>query len=137
MTVVALMQIGGALPTSLWEMIIHGTLSTRIVLGILGALSLVSWMVMLAKWREFRSVRSNGATFMHAFEHARDLDEVAAIARKTRKSPFTHVFNRALLFVNETKPALAPTGERTGRLSGSQVEALRLVLERQLADLVD
>jgi biopolymer transport protein TolQ len=41
------------------------------------------------------------------------------------------VFDRAMQFVNETKPALAPSQDRTARLSGSQVEALRLVLDSE------
>jgi len=33
--------------------------------------------------------------------------------------------------VNETRPALSPTADRSARLSGSQVEALRLVLDAE------
>ena len=46
-------------------------------------------------------------------------------------SPFTDVFRRAMLFLSETRPALGGTADRTARLSGSQVEALRLVLDAE------
>jgi biopolymer transport protein TolQ len=41
------------------------------------------------------------------------------------------VFNRAVQFLSQTKPALAASPERQARLSGSQVEALRLVLDAE------
>jgi biopolymer transport protein TolQ len=41
------------------------------------------------------------------------------------------VFERAVQFLAQTKPALAASAERTARLSGSQVEALRLVLDAE------
>ena len=46
-------------------------------------------------------------------------------------SPHTRVFARALQFLQETKPALGGTSERTPRYSGSQVEALRLLLDAE------
>ena len=52
-------------------------------------------------------------------------------ARRATDSPFTRVFDRAVQFLSDTKPALAATPERQARLSGSQVEALRLVLDAQ------
>jgi biopolymer transport protein TolQ len=65
------------------------------------------------------------------FDRAQSLDEVATLAKHSKQSPFTRVFNRALQFLTQTKPALAASPERTARLSGSQVEALRLVLDAE------
>jgi biopolymer transport protein TolQ len=86
---------------------------------------------MFAKWREFSSVRRASHAFMEDFEHASRFEEAAQYARRAKASPFTRVFERAVQFVNETKPALSPTADRTARLSGSQVEALRLVLDAE------
>jgi biopolymer transport protein TolQ len=46
-------------------------------------------------------------------------------------NPFTDVFRRAMLFLSETRPALPGTADRGARLSASQVEALRLVLDSE------
>ena len=124
-------QIGGAIPTTPWELITTSTLPTQVVLVLLVVLSLVSWTIMFAKWLEFRRVRKSGQAFMHDFERARGLDEAAVAAAKVQGGPHARVFARALQFVQDTRPALSGTPERTARFSGSQVEALRLVLDSE------
>ena len=116
-------------PTSPAEMIMSATLVTKVVLAVLLVLSFVSWAVMLMKWNEFRRVTSASRTFVRDFEHAGSLDQAAALARGARPNPVARVFGRATQFLAETRPALGATADRAARLSGSQVEALRLVLD--------
>jgi len=131
MMALALLQVGGAIPTTPWQMITSATPLTQVVLLVLALLSVVSWAVMFAKWREFAGTSEAARAFMHDFERASRFEEAAGYAQRSRPSPFTRVFDRAVQFVSETKPALAATGDRQGRLSGSQVEALRLVLDSE------
>lgn len=119
---------GGMSPT---DLVLSGTPVTKAVLVVLVVLSLLSWALMFAKWWEFRRVRRESRDFTRDFERAQSLEEAAALARRTAPSPFTRVFDRAVQFLSETTPALAATPERAARLSGSQVEALRLVLDAQ------
>jgi biopolymer transport protein TolQ len=121
----------GPIPSSLMELIAAASLPTKIVLALLVVLSLVSWGVMLAKWIELRRVAATGHAFLREFEHAQSLDAAETAANRAIASPFTDVFRRALLFLAETRPALAPAGDRSARLSGSQVEALRLLLDAE------
>lgn len=120
-----------AIPRTPLELILSATLVTKVVLAILGVLSIGSWTVMLAKWVEFRRVRAAADAFLSEFEHAHGLEDVSKAARKVRENPFTRVFERARLFLTETTPALGPTADRAARFSASQVEALRLVLDAQ------
>jgi biopolymer transport protein TolQ len=113
------------------ELIVAGSLATKIVLGLLAVLSLVSWGVMIAKWIEFRRVASSSRAFLREFEHAHTLDAAETAANRNVESPFTDVFRRATTFLAETRPALGATSDRTARLSGSQVEALRLLLDAE------
>ena len=131
MRMIALLQGTTEIPLTTWGMITGATLPTQVVLVILAVLSLLSWGIMLAKWREFRRASRLGLSFMREFELAATLDAVAGAAHRAEPNPFTRVFERALQFLSDTKPALAPTGERAARLSGSQVEALRLVLDAE------
>lgn len=124
-------QISRAVPTTPLEMIMNATLVTKIVLGFLAVLSLLSWAVMFAKWVEFGRVRRASDAFIRSFDRAHSLDEVVTLAKHAKASPFTHVFDRAVQFLSQTKPALAASPERSARLSGSQVEALRLVLDAE------
>jgi biopolymer transport protein TolQ len=124
-------QIGKAIPTTPWEMIQNASPVTKAVLAVLAALSLLSWSVMFGKWVEFRRVRKAADAFIRSFDRAQSLDEVATLAKHAKASPFTRVFNRAVQFLSQTKPALGASPERAARLSGSQVEALRLVLDAE------
>jgi biopolymer transport protein TolQ len=125
----AVLQTGRAVPTTPLELITSASPVTQVVLAILALLSLISWAIMLAKWREFRRVVRAGEKFMQKFERVHSLDEVATFAARDKESPYTRVFDRAVQFLGDTKPALGATPDRAARLSGSQVEALRLVLD--------
>jgi biopolymer transport protein TolQ len=124
-------QVEAAVPASAWGLITSADLVTQVVLAVLLVMSLVSWTIMLAKWREFRAVRSASSEFLASFERANSLAEVAAISRKAGAGPFARVFQRAEVFLTQTRPAMAATAERSAKYSASQVEALHLVLDAQ------
>lgn len=116
---------------SLVSLILGSDLVTKAVLVLLMVLSLLSWGIMFAKWRAFSVAEKNGESFVREFERARSIDDALMVAQRARPSAFTAVFQRAVLFLNDTKPAMAATAERSARLSGSQVEALHLVLDAE------
>jgi biopolymer transport protein TolQ len=122
---------GGGVPTSAYELVAAGSTETKVVLLLLLVLSLVSWGIMLAKFREFGRVEKAGREFVREFEHAGSLAEAERAAGRARANPFVDVFRRAMLFLSETRPALPGTADRGARLSASQVEALRLVLDAE------
>ena len=124
-----LMQIGAAVPSSPMELVTQSSGETKVVLVILAILSLLSWTVMIAKWIEFNRAERAGREFVDKFERAHTLDEAAAIADRSPSSPQKGVLTRAVRFITETTPALHATDERRARLSASQVEALRQVLD--------
>jgi biopolymer transport protein TolQ len=126
-----LMQIGAAVPASPLELITSSTTATKVVLGVLVILSLLSWSIMIAKTIEFRRAESSGRAFMSSFENAPSFEVAADLARRSTRSPQQAVMLRALRFLHETTPALGATPERAARLSASQVEALRLVLDSE------
>ena len=118
-------------PSSAYELVVAGSTETKVVLVLLLALSLISWGIMLAKFREFGRVEKAGRQFVREFEHAGSLTEAERVAGRAKASPFVDVFRRAMLFLSETRPALPGTADRGARLSASQVEALRLVLDAE------
>ena len=124
-------QVAAALPTNAWELITSADVVTKVVLGILLALSIASWTIMAAKWREFRRFATTTRGFLQAFERARSLADVANATRKAPGSPFVRIFERGESFLSDTQPAMAATPDRSARFSASQVEALRLVLDAQ------
>ena len=125
------MQIGAAIPSSPIDLVTSSTLPTKIVLSILAILSLISWTIMIAKTVEFRRAGTAGEAFIASFERTHTLDEAAEVSERSPASPQRDVMTRAVRFITETTPALAPQGERRARLSASQVEALRQVLDSE------
>ncbi len=125
------LQSGSPIPTTVLELILTGTMATKVVLVVLVVLSLLSWGIMLAKSREFTKIEKAGAEFLRKFERAHSLAEVISATGRMKPNAYTRVFDRAQQFLSDTKPALGATPDREARLSGSQVEALRLVLDSQ------
>jgi biopolymer transport protein TolQ len=112
-------------------MVVNSTVATKVVLSILAVLSLVSWAIMLAKWAQFRRVEGGSEDFMHDFERAASFEDVADISRRAADLPHARVLGRAREFLHEVTPAMGATAGRAAKFSGSQVEALRLVLDAE------
>lgn len=126
----ALVQLS-AVPTSPAEMIVHGTGATKIVLAVLVVLSLISWAIMFRKWRQFRRIIRDSDAFMHTFERASTFSAAVDAVRDAGNVPHARLLRRANDFLRDVTPALAATAGRVAKFSGSQVEALRLVLDAE------
>src|SRR3982751_6664369 len=96
----ALLQVKVAgVPTTPWEMVSSASTVTKFVLLVLLLLSLASWAIMLAKWREFRSVAAASRAFVSEFEHAARVDDAATLAQSADPNPFSRVFGRVTHFL--------------------------------------
>jgi biopolymer transport protein TolQ len=119
-------------PQSMWDMVIGGTLPTKLVLIILASFSLFSWWIIFWKWRHFREVRQRGDGFLEVMEKALTLEEAYRASLSLPESPYRRVFKQGVNFFSELRPgalrADAPSGVG---LSLTQLEALRLVLEKE------
>ena len=124
-------QLNAAVPTTPVEMVRNATLATKVVLAILVLLSLISWAIMLVKWLQFRRVRVVSATFMRDFERSPGFEQAAMVGRRMERTPHAQILSRAHTFITEVPPALGATPGRGAKFSGSQVEALRLVLDSE------
>src|SRR5574341_1371634 len=60
-----MLQVRGAVPTTPWELIMASSTATWVVLIILGFFSLLSWFLIVLKWRQFRRVRQQGNRFFN------------------------------------------------------------------------
>ena len=112
------------------ELLTNSTGATKFVLTILVILSLISWWVIFAKWYELRRAARITYAFSRDLPGVQSVEAAARMARGTNGPPAT-VMERAMRFMEETTPALSGTSERAARFSGSQVEALRLVLDSE------
>ena len=135
----AMLQVSQAVPTTPVELITHATVMTKFVLVVLLVLTIVSWGVMLAKWRELRSAERTSRVFADEFTRATRLEQVRSLAKRTPPSPFTRVFGRAADFLYDLRASArqagepAPAATERAPLTSSQVEALRLLLDSEAA----
>jgi biopolymer transport protein TolQ len=63
------------------------------VLGILLIASIVSWAIIITKWRSFNDADVQGKRFLRAFRKSGRLSEIAAIADQFKPSPLVAVFH--------------------------------------------
>ncbi|MBX9928875.1 MAG: MotA/TolQ/ExbB proton channel family protein [Gemmatimonadaceae bacterium] len=130
-----LLQSSAAIPSTPVELILASSMVTKVVLAMLVVLSLLSWGIMLAKWLEFRRMRTAALAFTREFARATSLEQAVAAAKKAPSSPYNRVFARAVNYLREvTQRATAEaaaTGAAKPTLTASQVEALRLLLDAE------
>src|SRR5690606_9156697 len=112
-------------------MIVHGTISTQLILIILAVFSLGSWGLILWKWLLFRKLWKQAAKFMERIEIAERLEEAYRNVLSLPESPFTRVFRRGVNFFSELRPGGLKEGATVVGLSSAQLEVLRLVLEKE------
>ena len=133
MTVFA-MLVQGAAPTSAWDMIFGGTLPTKLVLFALAIGSLGSWILIFWKYRQFREVRRQGDGFLAALEESQRLEDSYRAVISLPESPYGRVFRTGVNFFSELRPGGLREGSDVEGLSLTQLEALRLVMEKEEAE---
>src|SRR4051812_24528120 len=95
----------GAIPSGPWELVMNATTVTQVVLGLLAALSLLSWSIMFGVWRSLSKATKVAEKFMQEFERARTLDDAATIAKRAPPGALPRLFMRAMHFVSDARVA--------------------------------
>lgn len=115
------------------DMVLGATLPTQIILLVLAGFSLASWILIFWKWRELGAVNEQADKFVYAMEGARGLVGLNQALLRLEDSAFARVFREGVSFFTELRPgALEQEGPYEG-LSRTQLEALWLVLEKNLS----
>jgi biopolymer transport protein TolQ len=83
-----------------------GTIAKAVLLFLL-AFSVLSWAVILSKWKLISSARKQSARFLRAFRSAQRMQDVVSIADQFRPSPLVGVFEGAIA---EFKRQMGTTG---------------------------
>ena len=83
-----------------------GTVAKAVLLFLL-AFSVLSWAVILSKWKLIKSARRQSARFLKSFRKAQRMQEIAAVANQFRPSPLVGVFEGA---VAEFRRQMGTTG---------------------------
>lgn len=89
------------------DLVLQTGVVAKTVLLLLLAFSVLSWAVILSKWRIIRSARTQSGRFIRTFRKAQRMQDVASVAGQFRPSPLVGVFEGA---VAEFKRQMGTTG---------------------------
>jgi len=129
-----LLQVGGALPTSAWELITTSSGATKVILGILVTFSLLSWFIIVLKWVQFRRVRKHGDRFFEALERTSRLEDAYHAVMKLPPSPYGRLLREGVNFFSELRPGALKEekGAEGAVLSATQLDVLRMMLAKEV-----
>ena len=135
---IALVQVGAAVPTTAKDLVLSAGTETHVVLGILVVLSLVSWAIMFGVGRELSRSLRLATAFARDVERASRLAAAGEAARHASPNAAQRVLLRALQFVGDVAPARSkdsfsddPVAQLSPTAAASRVETLRLVLDAE------
>lgn len=137
-----LLQVRGAIPTTPWELVLTSSRETQFVLAVLAIFSLVSWYLIVLKWWQFRRMRQLGDRFLAEVEKAARLEDAYHAAMRLPASPYNRLLREGVHFFSELKPGTLKAGAAvanpggqpaSGTLTTTQLEALRMVLAKEVA----
>ncbi len=120
-------------PTTTIDLIISSGPETLVVLGLTALLSLASWFIIAMKWWQFRRVNGQSDRFFRALEGAPGLRDAYRGVMKLPPSPYNRLFREGITFYSELHPTAFGEDKAKFSLSDAQLEALKLVLSKEVA----
>lgn len=129
-----ILQVGGALPTSTWELVQMSSGATKGVLVVLALFSLISWFIIVLKWAQFRRLRRLADRFFQALERTSRLEDAYHAVMKLPPSPYGRLLREGVNFFSELRPGALKEekGAEGAALSPTQLEVLRMVLAKEV-----
>jgi len=129
------MQLGRAVPTTPWELVLTSSRETKVVLVVLVLFSVASWYIIALKWWQFRRLRRQADRFMVEIEKAQRLEDAYHAAMRLPGSPYNRVLREGIHFFSELKPGglKKDPAATPATLTTTQLEALRMMLSKEVA----
>ncbi len=130
-----LLQLGPTTPSSSLMLVAHASLETKLVLLVIVVFSLAGWFIIGLKWWQFHRLRQQADKFFAELEKTTRLKDAYHAVLKLPQSPYNRLFREGLNFYSELRPGTlrdvdVPAG---GGLSSTQLEALKMVLGKEVA----
>ena len=126
---IALLQ--DASSTATLDLLLGGTIYTRVVLAVTAVASIGGWVLILWKWAQFRRFKRDGFRFVNAIERSQRLDDAYKTVMRLPETPYSRLFVQGANFFSELRPgALREGGPPQAGLTEAQLNALWLVLEK-------
>jgi biopolymer transport protein TolQ len=129
-----ILQAGSPGYSSLLQFVLDTTTETKVVLAVTLGFSLISWFLILVKGMQFRRLRAHASRFMQELGRSAQLQEAYRAVLKLPSSPYNRLFREGLTFYAQLQPGvIQEEGHTRGALSPTQLEALKMVLGKEVA----
>ena len=131
-TAIALLQAG-----SVWQIIQGLSAFGAFILAVLVIMSLVSWMVIFRKIRQFRAVTHDSEVFLKSFRRTQQLAEIAGQAESYGTSPLSGIFKagfKELQGLKELRNEVGGLREQKEPLQPSDYELVEMAMERRATE---
>jgi|WetSurMetagenome_2_1015567.scaffolds.fasta_scaffold167689_2 biopolymer transport protein TolQ len=123
----------GLFSGGVWQIVGETGLFGQIILITLLFFSLVSWGIIINKYRLFKKVELQNTIFMNAFRRGRKLTELTAQANSLRLSPLAGIFSTGYNELRDIAEASNNTGNSENSvftLNENQMDAIEMTLDR-------
>jgi biopolymer transport protein TolQ len=135
MVLTALGQIGGALPSTPWQLVTSSSMATRVVLLVLVLFSVITWFVIVMKWWQFRRVRKSGDRFFGELERTVRLEDAYRAVMKLPTSPYRRLLKEGVNFFSELRPGALQDLDTANQaaLSQTQLDVMKMMLAKDVS----
>jgi biopolymer transport protein TolQ len=129
-----LLQATETAGTTWFQLVLTSSLETKTVLSVTALFSLASWFIIVLKSWQFRRLRAQAGRFFRDLDRSDHLQDAYRSAMKLPPSPFNRLFREGITFYNQLQPGvIREEGTGRGALSPTQLEALKMVLGKEVA----
>jgi len=108
-----------------WQLLANTGPVARLVLLMLLAFSILSWAIILRKFRTFRAAKRESVEFLKVFRQSKKLSEIRAFCRTLKESPLPEVFQSGYREIESQ----ATMSENPGKPRIRSLEAVRRALQ--------
>ena len=109
----------------IWQLLTNTGPVARLVLLLLLGFSILSWAIIIRKFRTFRAARNESLEFLKVFRQSKKLSEIRAFCRTLKESPLPEVFQSGYREI-ESQAAMT---ESPGKPRIRSLEAVRRALQ--------
>jgi len=127
------MQQTGPSLSSAWDLVLTSSVETKVVLAVTAVFSLISWFIIGLKWWQFRRLKKQADRFFSELERTTRLTDAYHAVMKLPPSPYNRLFRESLKFYSELRPGGLKEEKNRATLTTTQVEALKMVLGKEVA----
>jgi len=122
---------------SVWQIIQGLSAFGAFILAVLVVMSLVSWMVIFRKIRQFRAVTRDTDVFLKSFRRSQHLAEIAGQAESYGTSPLSGIFKsgfKELQSLKELRNEAGGLREQSEPLHSDDYELVEMAMERRATE---